>query len=453
MNVLYIVCHDLGRHLGCHGALVESPRLDALAAEGVLFRQAHCSSTACSPSRMAAMTGLHAHRSGGIGLAHMGWPLPDAVPTVVDWCNAAGVETAHFGFEHERHPRGMRYQVETAEHWDDWDTAAAVDRCIAWLEARRDRRRPFYANIGTMEVHASCWDRKLATYGGAVPPERVHLPLHLHDTPELRGEFGKFHAAIRYMDQHIGRLLDALDRLGLRDDTAVIFTTDHGMAAMRSKGTLFDHGTQVSLIARVPGGIRGRVDHLLPNIDNAPTVCDLLGVPVPDGLDGRSCAPLLRGQAYQPHDAIHTTRNFHGEERIWGGQAAPDDLPHYLDRFDPVRSIRTGRFHYIRWWDPRCKGRDWLPWELPQESGRVCPSGCFAGYPQPSLPRRTVELYDLAYDPLEAIDVAERPEYAAIRRDLDARLLAWMRDTGDFALRDEMPRRYETPGWGDWPKR
>ena len=104
MNVLHIVCHDLGKHLGCYGALVDSPNLDRLAADGVRFDRAFCSSPACSPSRICAMTGRYAHVSGGVGLAHMGWPLGDEQRTIVDDANAAGVETAHFGFSHERHP-------------------------------------------------------------------------------------------------------------------------------------------------------------------------------------------------------------------------------------------------------------------------------------------------------------------------------------------------------------
>ncbi|MGE5557645.1 MAG: sulfatase-like hydrolase/transferase [Bacillota bacterium] len=72
LNVIYIVCHDLGKHLGCYGVPVESPNLDTFAAEGVKFTSAFCASPCCSPSRGCAMTGKYAHNNGQIGLSHMG---------------------------------------------------------------------------------------------------------------------------------------------------------------------------------------------------------------------------------------------------------------------------------------------------------------------------------------------------------------------------------------------
>src|SRR4051812_28615049 len=170
-NIIYVVCHDLGRYLGCYDTPVLSPRLDAFAAESVLFRQAYCSSPACSPSRACAMTGRYAHATGAVGLAHLGWQLSQSERTIVDHLNGFGYETAHFGLNHERHACDNHYQIDEERHWDDFRAETAVDKAIAYLRARRGTRKPFYMNVGTQEVHASYYmrDDRLQAYGGPAP--------------------------------------------------------------------------------------------------------------------------------------------------------------------------------------------------------------------------------------------------------------------------------------------
>ncbi|MCD8483831.1 MAG: sulfatase-like hydrolase/transferase [Verrucomicrobia bacterium] len=104
-NILYFVCHDLGRALGSYGAHIPTPHLDAFAAEGIRFSDAHCASPACSPSRACVMSGKYAHTTGALGLSHMGWPLHRDFPTTVDDFNAAGYTTMLSGINHERHPK------------------------------------------------------------------------------------------------------------------------------------------------------------------------------------------------------------------------------------------------------------------------------------------------------------------------------------------------------------
>jgi N-sulfoglucosamine sulfohydrolase len=441
-NIVYFVCHDLGKHLGCYDAMVASPNLDAFAAGGVRFANAFCSSPACSPSRACAMTGKYAHVSGAMGLAHMGWSLAPEQKSVVDYLNESGYETVHTGHMHERHPGMNRYQLDLVEHWRDWDTAAAVDRAIAYLEDRPASGAPFYLNVGTMEVHASVWDKKLDVYGGPVPDDEVYVPHYLPDSPALRAKLARFQAAIRYMDTHFQRLVDAVDRLGLRDDTFVVFTTDHGISAPRAKGTLYDRGVEISLMVRLPGGERaGGVCHeLIPNIDVAPTVLEIAGIETPADMNGRSFLPWLRGEPYEPHEMIFTERNFHGEHPYRGAEE-------FIDLYDPTRAVRTRAFHYIRWFDPGLKKRPWLYHEVAPGDDR----GDWDSFgPEPTEPRNEEELYHVPHDPGEVRDVAWRPEYGAVKRRLAEALATWMRDTDDPVLRGEVPERPEEPGWGPW---
>lgn len=448
-NILHIVCHDLGKHLGCYGALVESPNLDRLAAGGIRFDRAFCSSPACTPSRNCAMTGRYAHVSGGIGLAHMGWPLPASENTIVDDSNAADWETAHFGLNHERHARENRYQVDGERQWEDWRVENAVDAFITWL-GKRDRSRPFYCNIGTAEAHGSAFmnDARLAEYGGAIPDPAVYLPPWLPENPHVRRVLGRFQAAIRHLDTHMGRLLRACEAAGLLDDTLIVFTTDHGIAdpARRAKGTLYDRGCEVALLAHPPRGCPTgfAVSHLIPNIDLRPTFCEAGGFSPTSKPDGRSFWPLLQGHRYAPNRRLFTERNFHGEPKAKGSDV-------HVDCFDPVRAVRDDRWHYLRWFEPAAKTKPWSPLEL-IGGPPVTWSGQFNDdLPVSSPIRAAEELYDTLADPLELIDLAQRPECAAIKTGLRADMDAWMSATNDFVLRGEIPKRYTEPGWGNWP--
>lgn len=443
-NILYFVVHDIGKHMGCYGVPVATPNLDAFAKESVTFTHAFCNSPACSPSRCCAMTGQYAHTSGGIGLAHMGWPLPTEVQTIVDTFNVSGYETIHSGMEHERHPGLLRYQVDFQEDWNDFDAETGVDKALAYLTTR-DRGRPFYLNIGAQQPHGSSWGKTDELYGGPVPPEDVYIPPYLPDLAEFRENFGRFQAAIRYMDTHFGRLIEGLKKLGHDRDTIIVFTTDHGISAPRSKGTLYDRGVEIALLVRRPEAEMAgtTVDHLIQNIDYTPTLLEAASVSRPDALQGKSFWPLLSGGAYEPHDAIFIERNFHGEHRTHGSEGD------FVDRYDPVRAIRTRDYHYIRHLDPSIKCRPWLPFEVEAELPRL-PEEARDRMPPPRDPRPDEELYDVAHDPLEFTNIADRPEFRHVRKHLRARLDGWMKETDDFVLRGKTPQRYEAPGWGPW---
>lgn len=422
-NFVYFHVHDLGRHLPVYGVPVEAPNLAAFAAEAVVFDSAFCSSPACTPSRACALSGRHAHTTGCIGLSHMGWPLHLREATIVDDLNNAGYETALVGVNHERHPRTDRYQVDMTEHWDDWGTAKAVDKALAYLKSRDRSSAPLFLNVGSQQPHASTWHQ---FEDSADPPPRTWVPLWMQDSAPLRADMGRFQAAIRYMDHHFGRLMAGLKELGYADDTVVVFTTDHGISGPRAKGFLYDRGLEIALMIRMPGAAHAgqRRSQLIANIDFRPTWLELLVLPVPAPVQGKSFAAAITDPAWTCQQAIFAERNFHGEK-------VPADAPDFTDLYDPIRSIRTRDFHYIRNFNPGLRPAEPLP------------------FPQVGTPARPVhELYDLRHDPQELISVAGRPEYAGIVTDLSSQLEEWMRQTGDFALEGTVPARPQEPGWG-----
>ena len=219
-----------------------------------------------------------------------------------------------------------------------------------------------------------------------------------------------------------------MDRLGLADNTLVVFTTDHGIAGVRAKGTLYDAGTEIALMMRLPGVIAGDlvIPQVIQNIDIAPTLLEAAGVPIPSTMQGKSFWLLLTGDAYEPHDAIVIERNWHGD-------------------YDPMRAVRTERYHYIcNFAEAPLKA--WLPDEMPVTTAAL-EGTRFHVWPRPELPRGKEELFDVINDPDEWVDLAKDPVYQDIKQALRKRLDVWMRETDDPLLKGPIPDKVN--GWPD----
>jgi N-sulfoglucosamine sulfohydrolase len=218
-----------------------------------------------------------------------------------------------------------------------------------------------------------------------------------------------FKAGAHLLDQGIGAILDALDASGLSGNTIVLYTTDHGPAFPLMKCNLTDHGIGVALILRVPGMVdRGVSDALVSHIDIFPTLCDLIGVPAPPWLEGRSLLPILTGEAEQVNDAIFAEVTYHAA-------------------YEPQRAVRTTRYKYIRRYGdraipvlPNCD--DSPSKELLLRNGWA------------ERPIAQEQLYDIVFDPNEAANLADRPEMSAVLAEMRERLDRWMRATGDPLL-------------------
>lgn len=439
-NIIYIVAHDLGRMLGCYGRGFKSPNLDRFAKQGALFNKTFCTTTACSPSRGCAWTGQYAHNNGLMGLVNRGWSLPVERRTIVDYLNEAGYHTALVGLDHARR---FRQDHRFKEYLPaDPRTAIAVDNAIEFLTSRRAQQQPFYLNMGTIEVHGSQWgtwhgnrdktgvNPPLDRYGW-VDIEDTTVPPTFADAPQVRREMANYQECIRYLDFHLGRLFNAIDRLGLADDTIVMFNSDHGMEGLRGKGTLYELGMEIACMMRGPDIEPGlQIDHMIQNIDYVPTFLEAAGAPIPDEVQGRSFWPLLMGDSYKSAEYIFAERNYHGGS----DETYPDGT---LKSFDPMRSVRTQTHHLIRNFGA---GRTlaWTPENVPEIRERfdMYPSGLF---PDGTEPRDEIELFDLQTDPYDRVNVADDPTHAQIKEKLLGQLEMWMRDTQDPLLDGPIP--------------
>lgn len=434
-NIIYFIVHDIGKHVGAYDVPIDTPNLNRFAAEGVIFDHVFCASTPCSPSRGAAMSGQYAHTNGLMGLVNKGWSMPRSVRTIVDYLDDAGYETAHFGFQHERNNSvDNRYQIQGSQ---DRYVENTVKNAIEYLESRKGADKPFYLNIGTQEVHASMWapggvlnvrDERGKVYG-IDQPERTYISKDFPDNKRSRDMLARFQACIRYMDSQFGNLMNAVDRLGFRENTLFIFTTDHGIVGSRSKSTCYDRGMEITTLMRMPGTIPegARIDKLISNVDFLPTFLEMTGTPIPEITQGRSFWSLLTGGEYEPREAVFFERSYH-------------------EKYDPVRSVRTKKFHYIRNLDPNAK-RFLIPEEIMNLEDPLMreewPNGALHGKDLeklkhfPDRPRE--ELYDVQNDPHEFVNLAEEPKYATVLKDLSAKCDKWMAETDDPVLDGPIP--------------
>lgn len=417
-NLLVIHCHDLGRHLGCHGVGgVPTPRLDAFAAEAVRCDRAFATAPLCSPSRGSLWTGRHPHSNGLMGLAHTGWEYHSEEQTLPELLRPAGYRSALIGLQHESSdPTTLGYdevqQVVGDEQW----CAPIAELAAVWLRQESGRRRdgettPFALTVGLFEPHRP-WPAELYP---PVPPESVQVPSELPDTPEVRADLAGFVAAIGAMDAAVGVVLDALTAAGLDTETVVLFTTDHGIAFPGAKSTLHDAGIEVTQLWRIPGVAAHATEALISHLDVLPTMLDLAGVEIPSRVQGVSQLGVLRGETEAARSELHAEKNYHDP-----------------DQYDPVRCLRTTTHKLIRSFEPRPELL--LPGDI--RAGSAAESVAAAT----TRMRAEVELYDLLADPDEQHNLAADPDHAELLTELSEKLLTWQVDTADPVLAGLIPK-------------
>lgn len=408
-NVLIVHWHDLGRYLGAYGHTdVSSPRLDRLAAEGILFTRAHATAPLCSPSRGSLFTGRYPQNNGLIGLAHHGWEYRDGIRTLPQILSESGWYSALFGMQHETsYPKRLGFdEFDVSNSYCDY----VAERADEWLRQSAEDLvgQPFLLTAGFFETHRP-YPRDRYTPADSA---EVNLPDYLPDTPEVRGDLADFYGAISSADAAVGRLLDTLAGTGLDANTWVVFFTDHGPAFPRAKSTLYDAGTGIGLIIRPPTnrGVAPRVyDELFSAVDLVPTLLGLLGIDAPAEVDGLSHARALlepQRRTSPVRDHVYTMKTYH-------------------DSFDPIRAIRTKDYSYIENYVPRPL------LDLPRDI-EESPSG-LAVAPFVTAPRPERELYDLRADPTETTNLLADEAAGAdeIAANLAVLLDDWRQRTGD----------------------
>lgn len=411
-NIVLVTLHDLGAHLDCYDPdLPATPNITRVGDEGVVFESHFSTCPLCSPARSSIQTGRHPHTNGLDGLTHRGFKMHADEKCISHYLNDAGYHTALYGMQHETEgdPAELGYAEICAKPEYSSLCPEIMPHAVAFLKRGHDK--PFFLSIGLTEVHRA-FKREYST---PVPIDQVKVPPYLPDCPDVREDLADFYGLIQVVDRGMKLLLDALDETGLTENTLVIFTCDHGFAFPRAKSTLYDPGIHVTLLMRWPGGVAAgsRISGLTSHVDVLPTLLDIVGVAKPDRVIGRSFLPLLGDAAGSIRDHVFSEKSWHGNE------------------YDPMRCIRTDRYKYIRNFT-----EGWL-YQSPLDIKRSLSGKAVEASRQ--KPRPEVELYDLESDPDEFDNLAGRPEVAEIQAELDAKLLQFMKDTGDPLPDDHIP--------------
>lgn len=435
LNVLFIAVDDMNNDLACYGhPLVKSPNIDRLAKEGVKFDRAYCQFPLCSPSRSSLMTGLRPDTTRVFDLQyHFRQGLPDVVTLAQLFKNngyyAARVgKIYHYGnpgqigtsglddpasWQQFYNPAGrdhtaleldviqytgqkggglgatMAYLDDKPGKDEEHTDGKVATQAIALL--KQHQAEPFFLAVGFYKPHCP-WitpggyfeqyalaDMKLPPLGDkdAVPPPALASTKpwpYKGVTPDQARECKlAYYAAISFVDAQIGRVLDELDRLDLRNNTLVVFWSDHGYHlgehGLWMKQSCFEESARVPMII-VPPGTKNAgktCARTVELLDLYPTIADYAGLTPPKDLQGRSLRPLL-----EKPDAVWNHPAFTQVER--GGY--------------PGHSVRTERWRYTEW----------------------------------DFGQKGTELYDHQADPQEQHNLATDPQHADTIKELKGHL-------------------------------
>lgn len=413
-NIVFMTTHDLGRYLNTYGRnTINSPNLDKLAQRGVKFNNSFCTAPQCSPSRSALHTGRYPHANGMLGLAHppFGWELNQGEKHFAQRMREYGFFSAIVG---EQHLSSSNRNLGYDEIYPVGPARQMGEEAATMLQKLQAAGKPFYLEVGFHEPH------RPYDWGGATPDDSkgVAVPGYLPDCIESRQDFAALQGSVEKMDEGVGIVLEALQQTGLEQDTWVIFTTDHGVAMPRAKGTLYDPGIETALLMQWPGtGIEGgkTYDDMVSNVDIVPTLLEGLKLPIPPEIHGKSFWALLQNQPYQSRDEIFAEKTFH-------------------QHYEPMRGIRTQTHKFIA--NMEASTRVDVPSDA--RNSPVYPFLIDAF----SQNRDYIELYDLTTDPWEEHNLAGQPDQAAIEQDLKNRLFQWMVDTSDPILKGPVSSPY-----------
>jgi choline-sulfatase len=429
-NILILIGDDhAGRILGASGdPLARTPRLDRLASEGVRFSRAYCNAPVCTASRQSLITGRLPH---AVGVTRLLTPLPADAVTLGDWLGDLGYDTAAYGKMHfnAKAKHGFQDRLDTPD-WTRWlrehpprqgdhrkrwrpfeDPASVwlnaaceptglpseamedgyyVDRALEFVEQHtKSDARPFALVMGFHEPHSPFafpddWSgrRSASEFPAPVvsPADRTVMPKVFSGVTaeEARGIRAAYYSSLGYLDQLVGRVLDGLDRSGLSNETLVVYLGDNGYLLGEhgrfEKHCFYESAVNVPLILRWPGHVPagGSTTEMVELVDVLPTLLELAQLPAPPDLQGKSLAPLLRGEP--------------------GAKGRDVVVSEYLENEEAM--ARSSRYKLIV-----------------GTGGRIRQDGYVIADP----PRQPNEhLFDLEADPDENVDLIARAEHSAV---------------------------------------
>ncbi|MEQ9289101.1 MAG: sulfatase [Cyclobacteriaceae bacterium] len=433
-NIILFVADDHGLDaLGCYGnPVIQTPNLDKLAAEGVRFNNAYCTSASCAASRSVILTGKYGHATGSYGHVHdyHHFSTYEGVPSLPVMLQKEGYTTARIGKYHLA-PEQV-YKFETVLEANPRSTVEMAEKCQKVLESDQ----PFFLYFCTDDPHRGApfkpknWDtpnnfgNKPEGYPGVKTieynPDDVVVPDFLPDTRQSREEIAQYYQSISRIDQGFGKLMDMLQASGKANNTIVFYISDNGMAFPGAKTTVYEPGIKLPCIVKDPiAQTNGSTnDAMVSWVDLTPTILDMAGADYKENdFHGRSFRRIINEENPEGWNEMNASHTFHE-----------------ITMYYPMRVIRSENYKLI--WN--------LAWrqEYPFASDLWAASTWQGIYRNEEeyfgnrkvedyMFRSEFELFDLSKDPGEIQNLAYDEQYSETLNWLKDKMKAFQIKTAD----------------------
>lgn len=437
VNIVLMVADDHGREaLGCYGNnQIKTPNLDALAGDGVRFKNAFCTTASCAASRSVILTGIHNHANGTYGHTHSVFHFScfDNVISLPKMLNDVGYHTACIGKKHFAPAKVYPFQTDLGGEGSR-DDVKMSNQCSDFIN---NTDEPFFLYWCSFNPHRGggcnenhpCKPDRFGNPEKSFPgdeevlfaEEDVIVPSFLPDTKETRAELAEYYQSISRLDRGIGKLIQILKDAGKYENTLILYISDNGAAFPASKTTLYDPGMQLPCLVKSPlHKKRGTVNNgLISWADMTPTILDFAGAyDNPEAFHGKSFKSIIDQENPETwQEEIYASHTFHG-----------------ITNYYPMRVIRSKKYKFI--WNiahPLTYSSASDLWASKTWQGALRDKLEFFGTRKIDayLHRPCFELYDLENDPDEINNLAEQSEYKSMVDDYCTKLKEFQKETKD----------------------
>lgn len=436
-NILWLSCEDIGPIIGAYGAKgVQTPNIDKLAKEGILYKHAYATVGVCAPSRSSIITGMYPVSIGSQHMRsgfHVNYREPDkeTYKTYQQTTDRLGRNVPQYSTVPPSYVKCFPEYLRAEGYYCSNNAKCDYQffcPMTAWDDSKygatyrnRKKGQPFFSVINYNVSHESMlWKRAKEPF--TVEQSEVRVPKYFPDIPVVRKDLARKYSNIEELDKQIGEAIAQLEKDGELDNTIIFFWSDHGGPMLRQKRAVGNTGLQVPLIVRFPDKRMAgtEVEEIVSLMDLGPTVLSLAGIEPPKYMQGK--AFLGEYKAEKTH------------------QYAFGSADRFDEHTDMSRSVIDGRYVYIRNFMPhlpltyRLGYREQVEMtkEVIEMNRRNELEGDAKYIFMPSKPIE--ELYDLKNDPDEVHNLAEDPAHRAKLEELRAALSKWQLEIGDLGF-------------------
>ncbi len=425
-NVVIILGDDIAAStIGCYGSKTPhtSPNIDALAKEGVLFRNMFVSEAMCAPTRAELYTGLTPYSSGCV-VNHSA--TKEGTLSMAQRLSKLGYRVGITGKTHIK-PQSV-YPFEKIKGFPAGCTASG-NSPVTWEGVTefmtRNDKQPFCLVIGSINAHAP-WD------AGDTSPWKLSdlvLPPSLVDNDTTRTFFREYIAEVRLFDEQVGKLNTLLKDLKKDENTALIVLDENGIGMPGAKWSTYDIGVRSACVMKWPRSIVKKsfeTDAIAQYCDILPTLMDAAGGTVPSDMDGKSLLPVLTGKTKKHRDNAYFIHNSGGESSAFASRAITDGQYKLIWTLTPenkytVRTINGFDYGYVDVKTKRHVRRVYKSWLADSSSNEQAREIVNRYRIKPEI-----QFFDLNADPYEMKNLADTPKHQAKIKAMKAKLTAWM---------------------------